>query len=340
MFNYRKFSLFFTILLNFALSSCQTLETVELPENFPVISPQSTPLSDPATLFATEREIYQKINQYRLSQGLDPLQLNPTVTQQARLHSERMAAKTIELGHRDLRKRIETINILVNVDKVGENIALISANNNLSDIALQRWLNDPIHRQPITGDFNLTGIGVAQAASGEYYLTQIFVKENPSPLTQSPNIGQSELPWEQDDPLLSSKSQDSTYLITLEQEIHRKVNEYRLSRQLPPLQMDARISEVARVHSQKMANGSATFSHDGFDNRAKSIEITIKYRSVAENLAYLKGYPDLVSTAVEGWINSPGHRKNMEGNFNLTGVGIAKNAEGEYYFTQLFVLTR
>jgi uncharacterized protein YkwD len=28
----------------------------------------------------------------------------------------------------------------------------------------------------------------------------------------------------------------------------------------------------------------------------------------------------------------------MEGNYNLTGIGVAKNAEGEYYFTQLFIL--
>jgi uncharacterized protein YkwD len=28
------------------------------------------------------------------------------------------------------------------------------------------------------GDFNLTGIGVAKNRAGEYYFTQIFIKEN------------------------------------------------------------------------------------------------------------------------------------------------------------------
>ena len=44
--------------------------------------------------------------------------------------------------------------------------------------------------------------------------------------------------------------------------------------------------------------------------------------------------------AVDGWIKSDGHRKNIESQFNLTGIAIAKNAKGEYYFTQLFVRSR
>jgi len=55
-------------------------------------------------------------------------------------------------------------------------------------------------------------------------------------------------------------------------------------------------------------------------------------------LAYLvKKWP---INAVKGWINSPGHQKNMVGDYNLTGIGIAKNNVGEYYFTQLFVKKR
>ena len=87
-----------------------------------------------------------------------------------------------------------------------------------------------------------------------------------------------------------------------------------------------------------MANGKVTFSHDGFEGRAEAI--TIPYKSVDENLAYNFGYNDPVRNAVEGWIKSDGHRKNMEGQFNVTGIGVAKNAKGEYYFTQLFIRSR
>jgi uncharacterized protein YkwD len=30
----------------------------------------------------------------------------------------------------------------------------------------------------------------------------------------------------------------------------------------------------------------------------------------------------------------------MEGNFDLTGIGVSKNAKGEYYLTQIFIKRR
>jgi uncharacterized protein YkwD len=130
----------------------------------------------------------------------------------------------------------------------------------------------------------------------------------------------------------------SSAITNLEKAANQQINQYRASKKLPPLRVDPQMSQIARIHSENMANGKATFSHDGFEGRAKAI--TIPYQSVAENLAYNMGYSDPVRNAVEGWIKSEGHRKNMEGQFNLTGIGIAKNAKGEYYFTQLFVRSR
>jgi len=129
----------------------------------------------------------------------------------------------------------------------------------------------------------------------------------------------------------------SSAITDLEKAVNQQINQYRASKKLPPLSVDSRITQIARIHSENMANGKVRFSHDGFEGRAKAI--TIPYQSVAENVAYNMGYSDPVRKAVEGWIKSDGHRKNMEGQFNLTGIGIAKNAKGEYYFTQLFVRT-
>ena len=124
----------------------------------------------------------------------------------------------------------------------------------------------------------------------------------------------------------------------LEKATNEQINKYRASKKLPPLSIDSRISQIARIHSDHMASGKVKFSHDGFDGRAKAI--TVPYQSFAENVAYNMGFSDPVRNAVDGWIKSDGHRKNMEGQFNLTGIGIAKNAKGEYYFTQLFVRSR
>lgn len=124
---------------------------------------------------------------------------------------------------------------------------------------------------------------------------------------------------------------------TLEKSVHEQVNQYRVSRKLRPLTLDPRITEQARIHSQNMADGKVPFSHNGFDGRVDAIARSISYRGAAENVAYNFGYSDPVRNAVEGWIKSPGHRKNMEGEYNLTGIGVAKNAKGEYYFTQVFI---
>ena len=130
----------------------------------------------------------------------------------------------------------------------------------------------------------------------------------------------------------------SSSIADLEKAVNQQINQYRASKKLPPLSVDSRITKQARIHSENMASGKVKFSHDGFDGRAKAIAIL--YQSVAENVAYNMGFSDPVRNAVDGWIKSDGHRKNMEGQFNLTGIGIAKNAKGEYYFTQLFVRSR
>lgn len=138
----------------------------------------------------------------------------------------------------------------------------------------------------------------------------------------------------------ASKAANSSSFAALEQSVHQQINRYRKSRNLPPLTLDPRISEQARAHSQAMARGRVPFSHQGFEQRVQAIRRVIPYRAAAENVAFNKGYRNPGQQAVQGWIKSPGHRKNIVGHYNRTGVGIAKNAKGEYYFTQLFILRR
>jgi uncharacterized protein YkwD len=156
-------------------------------------------------------------------------------------------------------------------------------------------------------------------------------------LTILPNCAQI-IPTQSQPPNSMNTNLASSSIADLEQAANQQINQYRASKKLSPLNVDRRISQQARIHSLNMASGKVKFSHDGFDGRAKAI--AIPYQSVAENVAYNMGFSDPVRNAVDGWIKSEGHRKNMEGQFNLTGIGIAKNAKGEYYFTQLFVRSR
>lgn len=139
---------------------------------------------------------------------------------------------------------------------------------------------------------------------------------------------------------LSQNSPAASDIVALEQSVHQQVNQYRKSKNLPPLTLNSTIIQQARNHSQAMANGTVPFSHDGFESRVKEIGKTISYRSAAENVAYNQGYTNPDKQAVEGWIKSAGHQRNMVGNFDLTGIGVSKNAKGEYYFTQIFIKRR
>jgi uncharacterized protein YkwD len=122
----------------------------------------------------------------------------------------------------------------------------------------------------------------------------------------------------------------------LETSIHQQIDRYRQSHNLPPLALDPAISAQAKAHSEQMAK-LGNLSHNGFHDRVESISQTISYRGAAENVAYNMGYKQPDEEAVKGWLESPGHHKNIIGNFDLTGIGVSQNAKGEYYFTQIFI---
>ncbi len=135
----------------------------------------------------------------------------------------------------------------------------------------------------------------------------------------------------------SDGKQGAVSLGVLERTVYQQVNQYRRSRNLPPLAIDERISQQARLHSQAMANGSVSFSHNGFEQRAEAIAQAIPNRGTSENVAYNQGYSDPVAQALRGWIASEIHRHNLEGQYTMTGIGVAQNNRGQVFFTQLFI---
>ncbi|MBD3883564.1 CAP domain-containing protein [Phormidium tenue FACHB-886] len=136
--------------------------------------------------------------------------------------------------------------------------------------------------------------------------------------------------------ILISQQTSATSTSALEQAILQQINEYRRQKGLTTLTLNATITRQARQHSQQMSR-SRNMSHDGFNARVQTIAKSISYRGAAENVAFNQGYSNPDRQAVDGWIKSTGHRRNIEGDFSLTGIGVAKNTQGEYYFTQIFI---
>ncbi len=115
-------------------------------------------------------------------------------------------------------------------------------------------------------------------------------------------------------------------------EILRLVNEHRLSIGLDMLQKDQQYASAYAVdHTQYMIE-SSRISHDNFSERVKALKDR-GAASVGENVGY--GYTE-AADLVTAWLNSPSHKRVMEGNYTHAGFGVMQNDRGQYYFTQIF----
>lgn len=113
------------------------------------------------------------------------------------------------------------------------------------------------------------------------------------------------------------------------------VNAYRLQHHLAPLKLVNIISNEATKHSRDMASHVMPFGHNEFNGRIKRLYQQIREcNGGAENVAY---YKLDAKKLVEQWIASPGHRRNIMGPYNLTGIGIAHGKKGWAYYTQIFL---
>ncbi len=128
--------------------------------------------------------------------------------------------------------------------------------------------------------------------------------------------------------------------LSIEEQVFQAINRVRAENSLTPFYLKKDLSFVAREHSQDMA-AHEYFSHvspngEGLQGRITRGGIT-NWSRLAENLAINQGYDDPVLIAVRGWMNSPGHRQNiLDSNLTETGIGVAIDAKGKIYLTQLF----
>jgi uncharacterized protein YkwD len=154
----------------------------------------------------------------------------------------------------------------------------------------------------------------------------------------------------------------------LAQQIHKRINAIREEHGLGKLQYDEKLASVALKHSQDMSQRNF-FEHvnpDGADptDRAKQQNYQTRRKignfqfkdGIAENIykTFLFGEysveirngtqyitrtwrsaQDLVDMAVDGWMNSPGHRANiLNREVDREGIGIAVGPDDGIYFTQ------
>lgn len=135
-----------------------------------------------------------------------------------------------------------------------------------------------------------------------------------------------------EDIALTEESIEIDEALTISEGILELVNAHRQSIDKSSLIRNTTADDLAAEHTNYMI-AQQRISHDDFSARFQSLKQDVNAYGAGENVAY--GYPT-AETVMEGWINSPGHKANIEGNFTHIGIAAIKNSEGVYYYTQLF----
>jgi uncharacterized protein YkwD len=124
----------------------------------------------------------------------------------------------------------------------------------------------------------------------------------------------------------------------LESEVVRLVNAHRAGLGLAPLAVSSSLTRSAEWKSGQM-QASGVFAHDDpapFERTVAGRLRDCGYTGAAwgENIAY--GFEDAEAT-VNGWLDSPGHRRNIESPaFTAIGVGVVSAPGKPTYWTQDF----
>lgn len=132
---------------------------------------------------------------------------------------------------------------------------------------------------------------------------------------------------------------------TVEAAIFEMTNSYRSGQKLAPVGPSPALAAAARTFADYLARTNS-FAHDagGTTLQQRATSAGYDYCEISENLARSldsRGFESrkLAQATVEGWINSPGHRHNIEApNVTETGVAVARvpDKHPKFVVVQLF----
>ena len=125
---------------------------------------------------SSEIDIHNRVNNYRLSLGLEVLEYNETIASFARSHSQDMANGVVPVGHANFEDRANAIISTIGAIGVGENVAYIFGYNNPNEVAVEGWIASPGHEENMRGDYTHSGVGIATDSEGGIYYTHMFAR--------------------------------------------------------------------------------------------------------------------------------------------------------------------
>jgi len=170
--------------------------------------------------------------------------------------------------------------------------------------------------------------------SGSAFVILDEIKKDVTPITETVEKGTFSL-----NPITDNTTKEEL----AEMEVHRLINLEREKHGLQTLEYDKELAFVAKSHSMDMAEDEF-FSHEtpeGLDptDRASKADYTCRYQignliysGIGENIhmvtgtsvAFMSTPESIAELAVSGWMDSPGHKKNiLTSNFTKEGIGVS-----------------
>ena len=122
----------------------------------------------------TETKLVTLVNNYRVSIGLNPLQVINHISFKSEEHNIYMIDNKV-VNHDYFQQRSNNLVQVLGAEKVGENIAY---NYQTAESAMSAWLHSSAHKANIEGDYTHLGISVTvDQATGKKYYTNMFIKK-------------------------------------------------------------------------------------------------------------------------------------------------------------------
>lgn len=254
------------------------------------------------------RRVIELVNAKRAAHGIEPLAENQKLDMLATTKSRDMRDngyfdhKSPTLGHAQDMMTAAGIRWLA----AGENIA---AGQRTPEEVMNGWMNSPGHRRNILSPkFTEIGVGYVEGGPNGRYWTQMFLRQ--------------------------VKRKDPA---ECRRRVVELVNIERRKGGLPPLRENRDLSKLATMKSADMRDRDYV-EHESPTYGGVSDMMTtygIDWQGAGENIAAGQDTPEEV---MDGWMNSPGHRKNiMSPLFTEIGVGYEEGGKLHKYWTQMFL---
>ncbi|MCJ7469440.1 CAP domain-containing protein [Candidatus Bathyarchaeota archaeon] len=163
----------------------------------------------------------------------------------------------------------------------------------------------------------------------------------------------------------SSSSSPTIDIPTIEGRVHEMINQHRRNQGLSSLRYDSSLAAIARKHSEDMARNNY-FDHENLQGLSPTdrgnmqgytcrkdygsyytyrLAENIYQNNLYDSVTYYNGIPsydwnpqeEIAQSTVDGWMDSPGHRKNiLTSSYDREGIGVAVATDDKVYITQDF----